>query len=535
MQERKLEHLYIGKTDAKHEILNQKHVQRFKDTFLVPPNTSISKILDSQEIFFVSGYKGSGKTALLRYLSIVAKERDWHTHFILFKSDITTQMKKTLGKLNITRDETESDDDPQPSVSNVYHENDIFNRSNKDFEAAWTWFFIDRIFHLVKQDRLSLFQYSTELSDIQKILSNVEYDPKTLKKGVNLPKLTHGNISLSLNLKEIVKADLSADIEFPQEQKSIALSVISEILVTLVKRLEAGTDRLVIFVDELEILPDIKKIQDRDIYLIRDLIVTSYKLNMIFQELEIPILIVTSVRTEVANHPKMKGKEINKYIKDFGTNLMWHRFERDDLIKHPLIQLIIRRVTLNGDRNELDDQEERSVWRDWFPDDIQGQINKSYILYQTWYRPRDIIRLLLLAVDQFPNSHAFTQKVFDGIRKDYSKECWEEIAEELSSIHGYEEIQFIVDILTGFKRVFTLFEFERRFQEFTESRTVAFASFKEFAELLYRVGIIGNMYYEGSRVRHRWRFRGDNDLITTNEKYNIAVHQALHAAFSITS
>ncbi|MGC8165029.1 DEAD/DEAH box helicase family protein, partial [Salmonella enterica] len=50
--------------------------------------------------FFITGLKGTGKTALLRYFAIEAeREQRAHTLFILFKSEIREQDRREFDKV----------------------------------------------------------------------------------------------------------------------------------------------------------------------------------------------------------------------------------------------------------------------------------------------------------------------------------------------------------------------------------------------------------------------------------------------------
>ena len=85
-----LKDIFVGNTDAKNELLrgDKKEIESFKSGFLMPDNVEIDHFISGRK-FYVTGLKGTGKTALLRYLGICVQEKlKAETDFILFKSDI---------------------------------------------------------------------------------------------------------------------------------------------------------------------------------------------------------------------------------------------------------------------------------------------------------------------------------------------------------------------------------------------------------------------------------------------------------------
>src|SRR5690606_16214865 len=157
-------------------------------------------------------------------------------------------------------------------------------------------------------------------------------------------------------------------------------------------------------------------------------------------------------------------------------------------------------------------------------------ITNEYILHRTWYRPRDIIRLLTIAQQQFPNEPSFSHAVFDAIAKEYSTQSWIEHAEELRAILSEQEIDGIKKLLTSITCPFTFHEFLTVCdnKKLLYSDVEALFSKRKPADilsLLYRVGLIGNT---GTKVRYS--FRGDDELLLEN---NMKIHDPLWNYLSI--
>ena len=83
-----LKNIYFGATDAKNELRDNsiESNQRFEKAFLLPENINIDSFRKGDK-FIIYGMKGTGKTALLRYLEIVLKkDENIKTSFVLFKT-----------------------------------------------------------------------------------------------------------------------------------------------------------------------------------------------------------------------------------------------------------------------------------------------------------------------------------------------------------------------------------------------------------------------------------------------------------------
>ncbi|MGU0936938.1 hypothetical protein ACSETY_14265 [Pseudomonas aeruginosa] len=92
----KLKDIPLGSTDAKNEVLSNspEEIVRFVNSFVVPPALSIEKFYDKKK-YYIVGLKGTGKTALLRYVSLKLEESgDSDSSFVLFKSDVDEDLRK---------------------------------------------------------------------------------------------------------------------------------------------------------------------------------------------------------------------------------------------------------------------------------------------------------------------------------------------------------------------------------------------------------------------------------------------------------
>lgn len=514
----KLRDFFIGKIDAKNELIDNTEDSRnkFIDSYLIPENI-ITDDFYSGRRYYITGLKGTGKTALLRYISLsVENLYSANTSFILFKSEFTEDDKKTFSRavntsIALKNDDLENDD---------------------DYVNIWHWFLHRHLIKAIKNKTSCYFIKDQNWEKYEKCVTAPKLGDE--QSGVThlFPKLKKGNVELEGEF-EVLKGKIGLEFEWENKgSKQVKFSNIVKQANELFKKLNPCNGKIFIFVDELELTLGKQKQYQKDIRLIRDLVVAINDFNNLSRRLQFPVHIVTAIRSEVLTSIQSSGKEINKLISDFGVILNWHQ-ALGSTKDHPLIKIINKKIQtseqlFNGKPTE--NQEE--LWGKYFPGQLMGKTAQEFILHQTWYRPRDIVRLLGIAQQQYPNEGRFSSQIFDSIRKEYSTQSWVEHTEELRTKYTENEIDGIQRLLYGIKCPFNLHEISVTSDKKREHYTQVDSLLKhhrlgDILSLLYKVGIIGNT---GQKVRYS--FRGDDELII--EK-NMKVHDPLWNYLSIES
>jgi hypothetical protein len=341
-----------------------------------------------------------------------------------------------------------------------------------------------------------------------------------------LPKLTKGNVQINVN-------GMGGGVEFEwkdEAKKTVSLGALVEKLNDLLIMLKPGDCKFYIFLDELELSLEIGFKHDRDAILIRDLIESVKKFNKIFRTNKLPIRIIAGVRSEVLESVQGKGKEINKTLSDFGEKIYWHGKSTNDL-NHPLIKIAIKKLrAANNAMGYSCDDPDKDLYYRYFPREINRISSPKYILSNTWYRPRDIVRLLSTAASMNPNETSFTHAAFDESKREYSKLSWVELSEELSANLTPHAISAIKILFTGYKPFFWKNELETRYYE--QANLYADSGFNEIKidnkllQRLFKVGMIGN----GTKGNIMFSFRGNSHLLLDEV---MMIHPALWGCFSI--
>ena len=158
MKDIQIKDIYAGNPDAKDEI-DFEGPESFMKTFVVAGHFNIDSLINDS-LFLITGFKGTGKTALLYYLEDKVCENDPSTcsSFVFFKEEFPGCKRDELQKLSqrilssITVDESTLLEEP-------------------DFEYIWRWLFFKRIISDNECQNRNLFE---DNSDWQKFEAAIE-------------------------------------------------------------------------------------------------------------------------------------------------------------------------------------------------------------------------------------------------------------------------------------------------------------------------------------------------------------------------
>ncbi|MDC8748507.1 hypothetical protein NY751_21110 [Xanthomonas campestris] len=506
----KLRDFDLGTTDAKNSLLNntEGEAEMFLASFVEPENLQLDKFFDGRK-YYVTGLKGIGKTALLRYIAKKLESESSQSVFVLFKSDIDESVRKNFAAA---------------SRVHVVEENSRHSESN-DYESAWRWLIYKKIVQAIDNNIAEPFQRTPILEEFIALLKSEKEDSRTGIKRI-IPSVKKGQIEISKSPK--FSLDLEWDGSGSAKLKFLQLVEKAD---EIFKNLPSSSSRLNIFFDELEVTYSSTRQHERDAGLIRDLIVSIEKINATAKGLGYQIFLYAAIRSEVLKSVKTIGKEINKPIADFGTEISWNQSKED--LDHPLLKIIEKRINASLEAHGEAALPTDKLWEKYFPQKIDDTDPKVHILHSSWYRPRDIFRIILLAQDQYPNAEAFDRSVLKAIRKQYATASWTELTEELTATYKDQELEGLRHLLFGFNQIFAFAELDeiskQRSEEYPGVRKLLEAhELRKIVGDLYRIGVLGN-FNSGSK-KFRFSFRGDADVIFGEKLY---IHNALRSLLSV--
>jgi len=503
----------LGKVDGKEEFLLDTHDSHgFFDAYLLPKNIDVSQF-EQRELYFISGFRRTGKTSFLRYFISRSQPDSRFRTIILFKSDISEDQRLLLSQ--------------QVGLTLIEHDSKRMGIA-QDFKSAWSWFVIHAIAEMMKAELGSYVQ--NESSDrFLRMMGFGKTNPFTKVLGF-LPRLEGAKVRIS---GETGLFGGEVNLNFEKEKSTTATVLFSEVVAAVTRALMQVefTSKLVIGIDEIEVFYHQDEQYARDLSMVRDLIFAIDRINGQLRSANKPILLVAAIRREVVDAIGVLGQEVSRVVHDRGVSLTWHHSRRS--LNHPLIEMIRRKM-----RVSLPEGYSSDPIMKFFDRVIDGETLDSFLLDRSFYRPRDLIWRLTFAQKAFPQERKFSRDVLRETESEYSAQLWSEVEYELSATFSVGEIKALTSILSGIQRVFFLRELNRIAQEKAKfskgvERFLEKYSLAEVCETLYSHGALGNDFRTGTTgnvSRNRWVFRGDRSpILDQRMTLNPAIRKALSA------
>lgn len=515
MKDVKIRDLYAGKPDAKDEI-NFEGWENFLKTFVLADHFNLD-LLTKGNHCFITGFKGTGKTALLFYLDEILKSDDESTcsSFIFFKEDFTDAKRSELQELS------------NRVLSSVSVEQGALTETT-EFEYVWRWIMLKQLVNDNETYGRNLFVDDEYWQRFERIVGQIKAPQN--KRKILLPN----KIKFAVPYKDPATMaeyapEMEVDFQRPTSQQYQDFVDLVDAAEEALANLTRTDIPYYVFVDELEAYYGDTHIFLRDLYMIRDLIFTVKRFNTTFTQVNMPkTKIICSVRSEIltAIQRFIVTKEINKVTSGFSVPLNWN-YTNNNSYAHPIIQILLKRIAVCAEAGAVDSLE---IYRQWFPEQIHGMEAASYILNNSWCKPRDMVRLIMVAQNSLHNgTSAFSQIVFDSTSKVYSENSLQEIKEELRALYTADEINDIITCFTGYRTSFSVKDLQKRINQYF-SETVLKTKFRQVIEDLYRLGFLGNLL--PATQTYRWQHKGDSSVILSDE-WRLCVHYGLHSALSI--
>jgi len=510
--------LYAGKPDANDEI-REIGYDDFIESYISPSSIDIDAIASTKygSPFFVKGDKGTGKTALLHFLSqhILKLDNSSCSSFISFERDFSDVKRQKLEHISRAI-----------STSILIDQNIATSNSDADhdFSYIWRWQFYQKVLDDNERFNGGLFVLDNNYIDFQKQLSKIN---KTVDNNrMKLPakfslSATHNHTlntttaSANAELVDLTKADFQKSIEYSKFVKIIESA--DEVVRTL-KRTDVP---YYIFIDELEAYRANDATFFRNLRMIRDLLFTTKILNDIFQD---GTKVICSIRPEIIESISrfIITKQLHKLMQGFDVRLSWEHTNTNSF-HHPVIKILTKRIELAEKRQKSFTSHENLISR-WFSSRVYETHVCVFILDNSWHKPRDIIRLILAS--QSTNAKTFTkfnQSAFDTLMQEYSRLSLEEIKEEMAALYSPEDLANIIRCMRGYKKYFSSEEFQARARNLCPNCAIAVETTKVLEDM-YRIGLVGNIL--NPKTPQRWNHKGEHGLII-DENWKIVVHPSL--------
>ena len=515
MNEIKIKDIYAGKPDAKDEI-DFGGLEEFIKTYVVAEHFNVESLISGTNCF-ITGFKGTGKTALLFYLDNRFKEIDESTcsSFIFFKEEFTDTKRSELESI------------ARRILSSISVEKNALV-DNQEFEYIWRWLLFKRIVSDNEEYNRGLFIDDENWEKFENVIGKIK-SPNNKRKFIIPKKIKMAVPYVEPSTQSVITPEVEVDLQNTSDDNYLKFMEVIDEAERLLMNATRTDIPYYIFVDELEAYYGNISVFKRDLCLIRDLIFTVKRFNSNFSTINMKCTkIICSVRSEIltAISRFIVTKELNKVTAGFAVPLMWN-YSNTSSYMHPIIQILLKRIAVCEGCVNPDYKKgyERSL-----PQNIHAIEPANYILNNSWCKPRDIVRLITTVQNSIYNSSkAFTQSVFDSIVKTYSEDSLIEIKEELRALYDTDQIDTIINCFMGYKTTFSVSQLKQRIKTYFQG-SILEAHFTQVIDDLYRLGFLGN-FLPVSKT-YRWQHKGDSRVILS-EEWRLVVHYALHGALSL--
>jgi len=518
----------FGKTDAKSAMVtrDQKAKQLFLDAFALPDTIDLDAIENGDRYLFF-GTKGSGKTALLRYVMEEEKRKNNPTKFIVFSEDITQQ------EFDKIAEGVDLESVAKPDIGTQINVRDM-----------WKIFLIKNICDILG-DSGTLFdghEKSKRLKDL--IFDIFEGNDKGILEKIS-KKIKNGSFRFKAAIKEYAEFETIINFENEDGTVEINYSRFAETVIEAICNFSYPEDvKYCLFVDELNLSMLQQKQHKKDSILIRDLILSIGQLNRVFVERNVPIFIYAAVRVEIAKAISVSRNEIDKYLVDHGQRMQWHA--GFDVNKYPIFEVIEQRITALETQASGHNNTRKEVWDEYFARDVFGVSPKKFISEVTWCNPRDIVNLFNLTAGSHLNRPMYDTSVFAAVAEQYSEIVWSERAEELNAEHSMTVVNQIRKLLSNFRRHFKIDHLDKHAKAIGQANQLMrqvqqTVGIEKICRDLYHVGVLGQSVTvnQGKRnsvgdtvsdLHETWFYRDNREFDSANY---LDVHRGLYPCLKL--
>lgn len=481
MNKMPISQIVFGKTDAFNE-LSTFGQDYFVDSFVSNSKYHVDDFISGSR-FFICGKKGTGKSALLKYLECHFMEDKTNLVFpIRFKSEI-----EQIDKDNFEQIATNVD---IPLEEEKFDTSTILDQAS--YVLVWKTFLINQIITRASAGEYCVFKETEDYQLLVSLLKCIYGESKT--PSIVMPKIKKGSIELTATYAESLSGTLKLELEFDSKKKRINYAKLSKKVYELFAQLEFVLSPVYILIDELELSVRNKHQFDKDVALVRDLIIAIDDMNSICSNKGMNVHIIAAIRSEVIRNVRSSGYELTKPIEDRGIEINWFQ-KGGSYLDNPLLTIIENKIRASEKMREYTPSSD--VWTQYFGSSVNGEETRKFILNNTLYRPRDVIRMMSAVHNQLGAAEKFTQEVFDKAQQEYSELLWTEIKDELRLSYSEDEVNAIFTLLNRITMPFSfdsLTERVAQFAKFYPNMPALLDNAKLFQILtkLYDLGVIGN-------------------------------------------
>lgn len=475
--------IFFGYSDGKNEAKENIFLDTFFDYGNIYSQLHTGKYL-------ILGSKGSGKTLLIEYFK---KKRALEGDLF-----VDIRLEEFLKK-----------------KEQILKEDGLY-----DVESLLKWIiYIDLSKMLLTTDSIEKNKY---LKNIEKFMNKNKFD-LNLDTDKILETIIEKGFKNELSWKRIFSFDFLNELKKHNKNKvGDYYNYISELeksCISAIKNINFKNCIYIIF-DELDI---IAKKTNNSLEVLSKLVDLFHTLNTKWQENNIPIRLIISLRSDV--YRKLDSINSGKIKEDYGLLLDWGK-QMD--LKSPLFKLIFHKIRYSDPT--LKNLSDNQIWRSLFGCFKISIHHKKisltrYILSKTLLRPRDIVAFFRKLQEQIPTGEKIDENSIKAILKDYSSYLSLEMFNEACIFLTSDEFLEALELLKNMRMtIFSYDDITSYLKENKNSYTkITLKNLEQILKILFEIGLLGNLKSINGSSNNVLYFKYKDDC-EMNKKEKFSIH-----------
>ena len=250
------------------------------------------------------------------------------------------------------------------------------------------------------------------------------------------------------------------------------------------------------------------------------LIYESARLNQFFKKSRLNAKIIVLVRADLFD--VIPGPNKNKLKQDYSIFLDWYE-DLDSPEYSELVQLVNLRASLSLKRNV-------DIFTEFFPLRIRGKNIYKFLLANTRYTPRDILRLMYYIQKYMKGYQDYIdeREIISGIRG-YSREYFiSEVYDEVDGFISRNTLQIVFNKISMLRKAEFIME-----ELFEVAKEIDRDELVSVMKKLYDCSAVGNVIENKSKSIRYYSFKFRNIYSEFSDKDGVCVHIGLRKALNL--
>lgn len=506
----KLKDIYIGEVDGKKEASKE----NFLDVFY--QGHPVVNKSQRNDIYFIFGRKGTGKTILAHFL----KEQ-------YFKNGFKT---KIIDVHDFEVDYLIEDGKDTVQLDSYY--------------LFWKWNILKHIAEVIIQDKRVIRRISfTKAGRIYKLLQN-RY---ATKGGYITGKYISSRgreiaVGSGINGNGERRYTIGGKLRGNTETEYRKAKYYNEIrnLEKIIKKAMKEKEKFLIIYDDIDELrigaTDKGKL---NLKLVEKMFSAIKDVNMMINKecKKNGSKVMLFFRSDIKDMVNSGAGNLNKIVSDSQAILDWHYNLDRRPYEEPLMELVLNKIKHSNEN--LEKVSTKDIYENFFSSKVDGINVVRYLKRYSFGKPRDFIKYLNIIKDEYPDKDKFVSYTFKRCEDKFSTYFYDELMNELSISENKEFCKECLELIRNYKRpAFSYKEICKYYRENEETYKNIF-NCRDAVVFLYKKGILGNSWIykrnrKGKEIYHfSWSYRNDSHP-EPNFGQKFVVHKAIHKKFSMS-